>query len=52
MMRIKKLKLALMVVVAANITGLIFEYPRIYATFFPDAWTTYNIIQLVSESMR
>ena len=51
-MRIKKLKLALMVVVAANIIGLIFEYPRIYATFFPDAWTTYNVIQLVSESMR
>ena len=51
-MLIKKLKLALTAVVAVNIIGLILEYPRIYATFFPDAWTTYNIIQLISESMR
>ncbi len=51
-MLIKKLKLALIVVVAANIIGLILEYPRIYNTFFPDPWTTYNVIQLASESMR
>ncbi len=48
-MLIKKLKLALMVVVAADIIGLIFEYPDIYSTFFPDPWVTYNVIELVSR---
>jgi hypothetical protein len=48
-MLIKKLKLALMVVVAADIIGLIFEYPGIYSAFFPDPWVTYNVIELVSR---
>jgi hypothetical protein len=48
-MLIKKLKLALMVVVAADIIGLIFEYPGIYSAFFPAPWVTYNVIELVSR---
>jgi hypothetical protein len=51
-MLIKKLKLAFVVVVAADIIGLILEYPRIYSTFFPDAWSTYNVIELVSRIIR
>ncbi len=40
-MRIKKLKLALMVVVAADIIALIFEYPVIYSIIVRCGWGTY-----------
>jgi hypothetical protein len=48
-MLIKKLKLALIVVVVADIIALIFEYPIIYFLIFTGGWSTYNLIELVSE---
>jgi hypothetical protein len=48
-MLIKKLKLVLMVVVVADIIALIFEYPTIYLAVFTQGWSTYNVIELVSE---
>jgi hypothetical protein len=48
-MRIKKLRLALMVVVAADIIGLILEYPRIYFVIARSGWSTYDVIDLVSR---
>ena len=48
-MRIKKLKLALIVVVVTDIIALIFEYPTIYFVVFTEGWSTYNVIGLVSE---
>jgi len=47
-MLIKKLKLALMVVVVADIIALTFEYPTIYLVVFTEGWSTYNVIELVS----
>jgi hypothetical protein len=51
-MLIKKLKLALAVVVVADIIALIFEYPIVYLVIFTDGWSTYNVIELVSESIH
>ncbi len=48
-MLIKKLKLVLLVVVVADIITLIFEYPIIYFSIFTHGWSTYNVIELVSE---
>jgi hypothetical protein len=48
-MQIKKLKLALLVAVVADIITLSFEYPIIYLVIFTDGWSTYNVIELVSE---
>jgi hypothetical protein len=48
-MRIKKLKLALIVAVVADIIALIFEYPIIYIVVFTQGWSTFNIIEVVSE---
>ena len=48
-MLINKLKLALGVVVVADIIALIFEYPTIYLVISTDGWSTYNVIELVSE---
>ncbi len=48
-MLIKKLKLALIVVVVADIIVLSFEYPIIYFVIFTKGWSTYNVIKLVSE---
>jgi hypothetical protein len=47
-MQIKKLKLALIVVILADIITLIFEYPAIYLVIFTAGLSTYNIIELVS----
>jgi hypothetical protein len=48
-MLIKKLKLALIVVLVADIITLIFEYPAIYLIIFTNGLSTYNVIELVSE---
>ena len=48
-MRIKKLKLALIVVVVTDIIALIFEYPTIYFIICACGWSTYNVIDLVSK---
>ncbi len=48
-MLIKKLKLTLMVVVAADIFGLILEYPGIYFVIARSGWSTYDVIDLVSR---
>jgi hypothetical protein len=48
-MLINKLKLTLEVIVVADIIALIFEYPTIYLVIFADGWSTYNVIELVSE---
>ena len=48
-MLIKKLKLALLVVVAADIIALILDYPMIYFIIFSRGWSTYNVIELVSK---
>jgi hypothetical protein len=48
-MLINKLKLALGVVVVADIIALIFKYPTIYLVISTDGWSTYNVIELVSE---
>jgi hypothetical protein len=48
-MLIKKLKLALIVVIVADIIALIFEYPIIYFVIFTEGWSTYNVIELVSK---
>ena len=48
-MLIKKLKLALIGVVVADIIALSYEYPLIYLVIFTDGWSTYNVIELVSE---
>jgi hypothetical protein len=48
-MLINKLKLTLEVIVVADIIALIFEYPIIYLVIFTDGWSTYNVIELVSE---
>jgi hypothetical protein len=50
-MRIKKLKLALIVAVVADIITLIFDYPMIYGIMFTGGWSNYNVIELVSKSM-
>jgi len=47
-MVIKKLKLALIGAVVADIIALIFEYPIIYLAIFAHGWSTYNVIELVS----
>jgi hypothetical protein len=47
-MLIKELKLALIVVVVADIIALIFEYPTIYFAVFTLGWSSYDVIQLVS----
>jgi hypothetical protein len=44
---IKKSKLALLVVVVADIIALILDYPIIYFGAFSMGWDTYNIIELV-----
>jgi hypothetical protein len=46
-MLIKKLKLALIVVVVTDITALIFEYSTIYLGAFSLGLSTYNIIEIV-----
>jgi hypothetical protein len=43
-MLIKKLKLALIVVVVADIIALIFEYPIIYCMVCACGWSTYDAI--------
>ena len=43
-MLIKKLKLALIVVVVADITTLILEYEAIYGLILTSGWSTYDII--------
>jgi hypothetical protein len=48
-MLINKLKLVLEVVVLADIIALIFWYPTIYLVISTDGWSTYNVIELVSE---
>jgi hypothetical protein len=46
-MLIKKLKLALIVVVVTDIIALIFEYSTIYLGAFSLGLSTYNIIEIV-----
>ena len=46
-MLIKKLKLALLVAVVADLTALILEYPSIELGAFNLGCSAYNIIQLV-----
>jgi hypothetical protein len=46
---IKKLKLALIAVVVADIIVLIFDYPMIYFVIFTGGWSTYNVVELASK---
>ena len=48
-MLIKKLKLALIVVVVADIIALSLEYPVIYMIICASGWGTYDVIELVSR---
>jgi hypothetical protein len=48
-MLIKKLKVALMGAVVADIIALIFEYPKIYLGAFSLGCSSYNIVELVSR---
>ena len=45
-MLINKLKLALMVVVVADIIGLIFEYKLIYIIILSCGWSTYDVFNI------
>jgi len=46
-MRIKRLKLALIGAVVADIIVLILEYPTIYFGAFSLGFSTYNVVELV-----
>jgi len=48
-MLIKKLKLALLVAVVADLIALIFEYPSIQLGAFNLGCSAYNVVQLVSR---
>jgi hypothetical protein len=51
-MLIKKLKLALIVVVVADIIALIFDYPAIYLGAFSLGGSTYNLTGLVLKHIH